>query len=88
MFWSLAFSLKAEKEFKKLDPVVQKKIQEYFCKRVLKAPDPLVFAKHLRHELSDFYRFRIEDYRVLCSVQRQKMIIYVVKIGHRRKIYE
>jgi len=88
VFWSLAFSPKAQKEFKKLDVSVQKQIREYFFQRVLKAPDPLVFAKHLRYDLSDFYRFRIENYCVLCSVQRHKLTIHVVKIGHRREVYD
>jgi len=47
VFWSLAFSPKAQKEFKKLDVSVQKQIREYFFQRVLKAPDPLVLQSTL-----------------------------------------
>ena len=88
MFWKLEFSPKAEKEFKKLDQSVQKKIKIYFQEKVLQVPDPLIFAKHLQHNLSDFYRFRVENYRILCTVEKMRLIINIVKVGHRRDVYD
>lgn len=88
MFWQLQFSPKSEKAFKKLDPSIQKQIKIYFNETVLKTNNPLIFAKHLQHNLADFYRFRIGKIRILCTVQKMKLIITVVKIGHRREIYD
>ena len=34
------------------------------------------------------YRIRIGIYRVLYSIMDEKLVIYIVKIGHRKKIYE
>ncbi len=87
MFWKLEWGPGAEKAFKKLDQSIQKKIQNYFNNKVLNAADPLVFAKPLKHNLSDYYSFRVESYRIMCSVEKMKLIITVVKVDHRRDVY-
>lgn len=36
----------------------------------------------------DFYKLRIGDYRVLMTIQKEKLIIMVVEISHRRNAYK
>jgi mRNA interferase RelE/StbE len=36
----------------------------------------------------DLYRLRLGDYRIIYQIQEEKILIVVVKIGHRREIYE
>jgi len=36
---------------------------------------------------SDFFRIRHADYRVIYQIQDEKLIILVIKVGHRREIY-
>ena len=33
------------------------------------------------------WRYRIGDYRVICDIQDEKVIVLVLEIGHRREIY-
>ena len=44
---------------------------------------------HFVHHLSGvtLYSLRVGDYRVILDIEKQKMVIFVVKIGHRRKVY-
>ncbi len=42
----------------------------------------------LRGEFSDLYKLRIGDYRVIYSFDREKSIITVHLIGHRKDIYK
>ncbi|MBD2288435.1 type II toxin-antitoxin system RelE/ParE family toxin [Microcystis wesenbergii FACHB-1317] len=42
----------------------------------------------LTGNLSGFYKLRIGDYRVIYEFDKEKYIIYVNRIGHRREIYE
>jgi len=44
-------------------------------------------GKKLFGELSDFRSLRVGDYRVLYTVLQERILIQVVKIGHRREIY-
>ena len=34
------------------------------------------------------YRVRVGDYRILYSIENDKLMIYIVKVGHRKKIYD
>ena len=34
------------------------------------------------------YRVRVGDYRILYSIEDEKLVVYVVKVGHRKKIYD
>lgn len=85
--WTLNFSKEAQKQFEKLDKSTQRKIRDYFKKRILNAPDPFVYAKPLRHELVNLWRYRIGDYRVICSIHDGTLVINIIKMGHRREIY-
>lgn len=54
-----------------------------------KSPKPLHFAKKL-HGTEEAYRFRIGDYRVIVT-QKDKntiVILLILKVGHRREVYE
>jgi mRNA interferase RelE/StbE len=35
----------------------------------------------------DFYRIRSGDYRIIYQIFNKKLIVLVVKIGHRREVY-
>ena len=49
--------------------------------------DPRAFGKSLTGNLSDQWRYRIGDYRVLCEIQDDKMVVLAIKVGHRRSVY-
>ena len=34
------------------------------------------------------YRVRVGDHRILYSIEDEKLIVYVVKVGHRKKVYD
>jgi mRNA interferase RelE/StbE len=36
---------------------------------------------------SPYYRLRIGDYRVILGLSQDKLIIFVIELGHRRNIY-
>jgi mRNA interferase RelE/StbE len=48
--------------------------------------NPFLFVAKIKD--SDFYRLRVGDYRVIMSIDRGKMVILVIEIGHRRNIYK
>jgi mRNA interferase RelE/StbE len=49
---------------------------------------PSQHGKALTGNLAGFWRYRVGDYRILADIKNEKLIIYIVRIGHRRDIYE
>lgn len=77
------FSENAHKQLKKLP----KEIQE----RIINALDririqPEKFVTKLVGDSA--YKLRVGDYRVLMDIQNDDLIILVIKVGHRRNIYD
>ena len=87
MAWSVEFLLSAKRQIKELDRATQQRITSYFHDRVLKAGDPRQFAKMLRGEKDGLWRFRIGDYRAICKIEEERMLVLVLDVGHRREIY-
>ncbi len=84
MTYKIEFSRTAEKRLADLSQVDQKKISRRIDK-LASNPFPPGYEKLSGHE--DLYRIRQEDYRVLYTVVEKKLIVLVVKIGHRREVY-
>ena len=83
---TVLYSESAKKQLKKLDNSVKRKILDYMDD-VEKLADPRARGKSLVGNLSGFWRYRVGDYRVLCKIQDEKLIVLVVDIGHRKEIY-
>ena len=50
--------------------------------------NPRVHGKGLVENKSGQWRYRIGDYRVICEIKDEEIIILVLEIGHRREIYD
>ena len=44
-------------------------------------------GKKLLGELANFRSLRVGDYRIIYSIIQERLLIQVIKIGHRREIY-
>lgn len=87
MAWTIDISLPAEKSLKKLDRQTSRRISEFIDTRLNGTDDPRRLGKPLHAELKDFWSYRVGDYRLLCELKDNVMIVLVVEIGHRFKIY-
>ena len=85
--WKVSFSRKAYKIFKKLDQTIQKKISVFLQKKLHSVAHPRVLGKPLKGNLGDFWRYRIGDYRLICEIYDDELIILVIDLGHRSEIY-
>ena len=84
MSFRILFAKSAEKAFLGLDRDIQRRIARAI-ESLGKNPRPSGYVK-LQGE-SDLYRIRAGDWRVVYTIQNQKLIVLVLKIGHRREIY-
>ena len=51
------------------------------------ASHPVEFGKPLRHSLKGARRLRVEDWRVVYTIESPDVVL-IVKIGHRKDVYE
>lgn len=73
------------RKLQKLDPTIQKRIIAKLDEAAV-ADDIFAMAKRLTGV--NLYSIRVGDYRVIASIEKSKMVILVVELGHRSKIYK
>jgi mRNA interferase RelE/StbE len=83
----LQYSAEAVKELKKLDRIIQQQIKKYMTE-ICGLEDPRIRGKGLKGNLATFWRYRGGDYRIICDIQEDKMIILILRIGHRKEVYD
>ena len=88
MAWTIEYDEGAIADLRKLDRQMQREILDYLEKRIATAEDPRVFGKPLRHSKFGLWRYRMRDFRIICQLQRARLTVLVVAVGHRRTIYE
>ena len=88
MTWCLEFSKRADKQLSKMDPGVRRVIVAWLLKHVDGCEDPRAHGKGLTANLSGKRRYRIGDYRVLCEIRDNDLVVLAIEVGHRREAYE
>ncbi len=86
--YSVELSERFKKEFKKLDKYTQKIMRAWMNKNLVCCEDPRVHGKALTANRTGQWRYRIGDYRLICEIQDDKLIILALSVGHRREIYD
>jgi len=38
-------------------------------------------------EFYGLWRYRVGDYRIICELQDNRLVVLVIEIGHRREVY-
>ena len=85
--WTVEYSEQAAQTLDKLDKIMRERIKKYLDE-LPDYPDPRNRGKALTGTLSGRWRYRVGDYRIICKFQNDKLIILVLEIGHRIKIYK
>lgn len=85
MAWTIEFLSSAAKQFKKLDPPVQKRILQFLRQRV--SEDPHQYGKPLSGGHAGKLRYRVGDYRLICQIEEERLTVLVLTVGHRREVY-
>lgn len=88
MSWTVKFNNIAEKQLKKLDKPVQHKIVTYLEERIEDCKDPKHFGEPLKGSKAGLWRYRIGDYRIICEICDDELVVLALAIGHRKEIYK
>lgn len=86
--YDVKLSERFKKEFRKLDKYTQKIIRAWINKNLVGCTEPRQHGKGLTSNRSGQWRYRIGDYRLICKINDNELIILALSVGHRRDIYE
>ena len=85
--WTIEFDPAAQRELDKLDKPIAR-ISKFLYERITKLDDPRKIGERLQGTLREFWKYRVDDYRIICSLEQDCLIVLVLRVGHRREIYK
>lgn len=88
MIYQLITTDKFDKAFKKLDRQTKKIIKAWIDKNLMDCEDPRLHGKGLTSNRSGQWRYRVGDYRILAEIQDNQLVLVLIDVGHRSKIYQ
>ncbi|WP_456152823.1 type II toxin-antitoxin system RelE family toxin [Mogibacterium sp.] len=88
MIYQLVTTDKFDKAFKKLDRQTQKIIKAWIDKNLMQCIDPRIHGKGLTSNRIGQWRYRVGDYRILAEIQEERLVLVLIDIGHRSRIYK
>ena len=87
MAWTIKFDKKAAKDLEKLDKVTQKQIEKFILK-LSKLKNPRKEGQALKGNLKLFWRYRVGNYRLMCTIEDHVLMVVIIYIKHRKDIYK
>ncbi|WP_299326484.1 type II toxin-antitoxin system RelE/ParE family toxin [uncultured Helicobacter sp.] len=81
------YSKKAQKQFEKLDTITQKRIKN-LTQELESLENPRSKGEALVGNLGGLWRYRVGDYRIICEINDNELLIYAIHIAHRKEVYQ
>ena len=75
------------KQLKKLDKHMSALIIGWIEKNFDGCENPRIHGKGLTANRTGQWRYRIGNYRLICEIKDEEVLILVLEVGHRREIY-
>jgi mRNA interferase RelE/StbE len=88
MAYSVELSAEVDRELSKLDAQQAKRILKFLQQRVAKLDDPRSIGEALHgSRLGEFWKYRVGDYRLISKFEDDRLLVLVLRVGHRKEIY-
>lgn len=85
-YWTIEFTVSAQKEFRALDHATQKRMMRYLEERV--APNPRVYGIAMSGDKAGMWRYRVGDYRIVVEQYKEILKVMIIRVGHRKDVYD
>jgi mRNA interferase RelE/StbE len=86
--WDYKIDHLAARELRDLSPSAARAVLDFLNHRIRGCADPRAFGKPLRGGLHGLWRYRVQDYRLICEIEDSELCVILIKAGHRRKVYD
>mgnify|MGYP000748712664 CR=1 FL=1 len=88
MVWKIEYHNKVEKDLRKLDRKAQAEVLNFFDEKIAPTDNPFLLGKPLKGRFQGCIRYCIGQYRAICQIEDNQLIVLVLRVGHRRNIYD
>jgi mRNA interferase RelE/StbE len=88
MQWTVKLSETALKTLEKVNKPEQLRIRQFIKESLGNLDNPRSSGKALQGNLKGLWRYRVGDYRLVCKIYNNELVIMVLEIGHRKDIYK
>lgn len=89
MAWKIELDPRAAKELDRLDPTQARRLVRFLSERIAPLKNPRSTGEALKGTRpSPLWRYRVGDYRIICHIEDDALIILALRIGHRREVYK
>jgi mRNA interferase RelE/StbE len=87
MSYQITTTDRFDKAFKKLDHQTQRIIKAWIDKNLVSCEDPRAHSKGLTSNRSGQWRYRVGDYRILAKIEDSQLVLVLIAVRHRSRIY-
>ncbi|WP_426228762.1 type II toxin-antitoxin system RelE family toxin [Pararhizobium sp. DWP3-4] len=87
MAWTIEITARARKSINNLDRQAAIRVLSFLSDRLAATDNPRQLGKQLTGPLKHYWSYRVGDYRLLCEIKDEKLIVLVLDVGNRREIY-
>jgi mRNA interferase RelE/StbE len=88
MAWKIEISPVADRELSSLDAQHARRILKFLHERLANLDDPRSIGKALQgSRLGEFWKYRVGDYRLICKIEDDRVVVLVLRVGHRKEVY-
>lgn len=76
-----------DKQLRKIDKSNARLILKYIKNKIGNVENPWIYGETPGEDTAGIVRCRIVDYRLICKIEDDKLLILALSLGHRREIY-
>lgn len=87
MVWTVEVADFAQRQLRKIDRPVRQRILDYLDERIEGCKNPRHFGEPLKGGRAGLWRYRVGDYRIVCQIRDDALIVLAIAVGHRRQVY-
>jgi mRNA interferase RelE/StbE len=88
MPWTVELAESAADALDKLDATARNRIRRFLREQLQGTDNPRQWGKVLAGRYTGLWRYRLGDYRLVCQLQDARLVVLVVKVARRDKVYK
>lgn len=88
MAWQIEFDPDALKDLRKLDKPIQLRLIGFLRNRIAPLANPRDLGEALSGQrLGTYWKYRVGDWRIVCDILDQRIVVRVLRVGNGREVY-